>query len=210
MSHANNKCIYRKRNLYTSCAIYVGAFPCLEIQFVLQRKLGFVLLQVYVPSMLVVILSWVSFWLNVEASPARVSLGLLTVFTITTQSASVNASLPRVSYIKAIDVWMSACLIFVVFGLLEYAVVNVLSRRCILTSCCNGTIHANFRERAIQQQNSLNVVSLHKSLQNNCDQIINNESTTSIYQHVSTSANVLNFSPSIAVRFYSNDVSRSI
>jgi len=31
-----------------------------------------------VPSMLVVILSWVSFWINVDASPARVSIGLLT------------------------------------------------------------------------------------------------------------------------------------
>ena len=79
--------------------------------------------------MLVVILSWVSFWLNIEASPARVSIGLLTVLTITTQNSGINASLPRVSYIKAVDVWMSMCLLFVFAGLLEYALVNVLSRR---------------------------------------------------------------------------------
>jgi len=56
----------------------LGAFPCLEIRFVLRRDFGYFLIQIYVPSMLVVILSWVSFWINVDASPARVSIGLLT------------------------------------------------------------------------------------------------------------------------------------
>ena len=58
-----------------------GAFPCLEIRFVLRRDFGYFLIQIYVPSMLVVILSWVSFWINVDASPARVSIGLLTAVT---------------------------------------------------------------------------------------------------------------------------------
>ena len=35
----------------------------------------------------------------------------------------------RVSYIKAIDLWMSTCLVFVFAALIEFAVVNVLSRR---------------------------------------------------------------------------------
>jgi len=55
-----------------------GAFSCLEIQFILTRDVGYFIIQVYLPSLLVVILSWVSFWINVEASPARVSIGLLT------------------------------------------------------------------------------------------------------------------------------------
>jgi len=86
-------------------------------------------IQVYVPSVLIVILSWVSFWINVESSPARVTIGLLTVLTTTTTSNSARASLPRVSYIKAIDVWMIVCLTFVFTSLIEYALVNVLARR---------------------------------------------------------------------------------
>ena len=35
--------------------------------------------------MLVVILSWVSFWIDIDAVPARITLGLLTVLTMTTQ-----------------------------------------------------------------------------------------------------------------------------
>ena len=66
---------------------------------------------------------------SVDAIPARVTIGLLTVLTMTTQSTGSRAQLPRVSYIKAIDVWMSVCLLFVFASLLEFAVVNVFSRK---------------------------------------------------------------------------------
>jgi len=107
----------------------VGAYPCLEIRFELEREIGYYVIQVYVPSVLIVILSWVSFWINAESSPARVTIGLLTVLTTVTMSNGARASLPRVSYIKAIDVWMIVCLTFVFTSLIEYAIVNVLARR---------------------------------------------------------------------------------
>lgn len=106
-----------------------GAFPCLSLRFVLRRDIGYFLIQVYVPTILIVILSWVSFWINIDASPARVSLGLLTVLTTTTMSGAARESLPRVSYIKAIDVWMIMCLVFVFASLIEYAIVNVVARQ---------------------------------------------------------------------------------
>ena len=89
------------------------------------------MIQIYIPSVLIVLLSWVSFWLNVDAVPARISLGILTVLTMTTQKSMAVASLPRVSYVKAIDVWMAACLCFVFSSLLEFALVNVIDRRQI-------------------------------------------------------------------------------
>ncbi|PAA49018.1 hypothetical protein BOX15_Mlig031804g2 [Macrostomum lignano] len=106
-----------------------GSYPCLQVDFILRRDIGYFIIQVYIPTVLIVILSWVAFWINTEAIPARVSLGLLTVLTMTTQSSGAGQSLPRVSYIKAIDVWMSVCLIFVFASLLEFAVVNVYSRK---------------------------------------------------------------------------------
>ncbi|XP_076447087.1 glycine receptor subunit alpha-2-like isoform X2 [Babylonia areolata] len=116
-----------------------GSFSCVQADFVLQRDIGYYLIQVYVPSVLIVILSWVSFWLDVEAIPARISLGVLTVLTMTTQSTGARSSLPRVSYVKAIDVWMSTCLFFVFASLLEFAYINVLARRRFPFQClCVG------------------------------------------------------------------------
>lgn len=106
-----------------------GNHSRLEVEFTLARNIGYYLVQMYIPSVLVVMLSWISFWLNVNAVPGRISLGVLTVLTMTTQSSSVNATLPHVSYTKAIDIWMSTCLMFVFFALIEFAVANVLMRK---------------------------------------------------------------------------------
>ena len=78
--------------------------------------------------MLVVLLSWVSFWIDLESVPARISLGILTMLTITTQSSG-QGRFPAVSFTKAIDVWMATCLVFVFGSFIEYSIVNVLARR---------------------------------------------------------------------------------
>uniref|UniRef100_A0A8C8VFD0 Glycine receptor alpha 1 n=1 Tax=Pelusios castaneus TaxID=367368 RepID=A0A8C8VFD0_9SAUR len=106
-----------------------GKFTCIEARFHLERQMGYYLIQMYIPSLLIVILSWISFWINMDAAPARVGLGITTVLTMTTQSSGSRASLPKVSYVKAIDIWMAVCLLFVFSALLEYAAVNFVSRQ---------------------------------------------------------------------------------
>jgi C4-dicarboxylate transporter len=105
-----------------------GNFSCLYAEFHLQRLSGYYVIQTYVPSVLIVILSWVSFWIDHRAIPARISLGLLTVLSITTMSSGALSQLPRVSYVKALDVWLATCLTFVFCGLIEFAIANYIAR----------------------------------------------------------------------------------
>ena len=93
-----------------------------------KREFSYYLLTIYVPCCMLVIVSWVSFWLDPNAVPARVSLGVTTLLTMSTQTASINNSLPPVAYTKAIDVWTGVCVTFVFSALLEYALVNYASR----------------------------------------------------------------------------------
>jgi anionic glutamate receptor len=51
---------------------------------------------------LCLIVSWMSFWLDPNAIPARISLGVTTLLTMSTQTSGINAQLPPVSYTKAI------------------------------------------------------------------------------------------------------------
>ncbi|CAF1054821.1 unnamed protein product [Adineta ricciae] len=111
-----------------SYSIYLatGTYQRLSLSFVLQRNIGYFLFQTYLPSILIVMLSWVSFWINHEATSARVALGITTVLTMTTISTGVRSSLPRISYVKAIDIYLVTCFVFVFSALLEYAAVNYL------------------------------------------------------------------------------------
>ena len=59
----------------------------------------------------------------------RVGLGVTTVLTMTTLMASVNAALPKISYMKSIDIYLGVCF-FMVFGaLIEYACVGYCDKR---------------------------------------------------------------------------------
>ncbi|XP_074598820.1 glutamate-gated chloride channel-like isoform X2 [Brevipalpus obovatus] len=105
-----------------------GEYPCLKMWLHFKREFSYYLIQIYMPCCMLVIVSWVSFWLDPNAIPARVSLGVTTLLTMATQISGINATLPPVSYIKAIDVWTGVCLAFVFGALLEFALVNYASR----------------------------------------------------------------------------------
>ena len=108
---------------------HTGNYSCIQAMFKLQRQVGFFILQTYIPSILIVMLSWVGFWINKDSEPARVALGVTTVLTMTTQLTTSRSNTMRVSYLKSIDVWYSSCMIFVFSSLLEFAFVNVSSRQ---------------------------------------------------------------------------------
>ncbi|XP_026317299.1 glycine receptor subunit alpha-2-like [Hyposmocoma kahamanoa] len=101
-------------------------FTCLEVIFKLKRRLGYHLFNTYIPTCLIVIMSWVSFWIKPDAAPARVTLGVTSLLTLSTQHAKSQAQLPPVSYLKAVDAFMSVCTVFVFMALMEYCLVNIV------------------------------------------------------------------------------------
>uniref|UniRef100_A0A8C2WM55 Gamma-aminobutyric acid type A receptor subunit beta3 n=1 Tax=Cyclopterus lumpus TaxID=8103 RepID=A0A8C2WM55_CYCLU len=103
-----------------------GAYPRLSLSFKLKRNIGYFILQTYMPSILITILSWISFWINYDASAARVALGITTVLTMTTINTHLRETLPKIPYVKAIDMYLMGCFVFVFLALLEYAFVNYM------------------------------------------------------------------------------------
>ncbi|KAG8176502.1 hypothetical protein JTE90_006339 [Oedothorax gibbosus] len=108
--------------------IDTGVFSFLNVSFVFIRQNGFHLIQTYLPTFLIVMMSWVSFWVPVEAAPARVTLGVTTLLSLTTVASGIRSQLPPVSYAKAIDIWIGACTVMVFSSLLEFALSSYLSR----------------------------------------------------------------------------------
>ena len=81
-----------------TCLCVAVGFTCIAVNFYLKRNLGYYMITIYIPSLMIVMLSWVSFWLSVDAVPARISLGILTVLTMTTQTSMAVSSLPKVGH----------------------------------------------------------------------------------------------------------------
>lgn len=185
----------------TDCTIEysTGNFTCLAVVFNLRRRIGYHLFHTYIPSALIVVMSWISFWIKPEAIPARVTLGVTSLLTLGTSQPQPNAptysngahyshliaathahalqqsinscnfrcfsiwtatqntqsqqALPPVSYVKAVDVWMSSCSVFVFLSLMEFAVVNNYMGP-VATKAMKG-----FSEENLPQTNRTNSVS---------------------------------------------------
>ncbi|KAK8754296.1 hypothetical protein OTU49_015442, partial [Cherax quadricarinatus] len=99
----------------------------LELEF--SRAIGHHLVQTFVPSFLVVCLSWFSFWLGLDAIPGRVTLLVTSLLTLTTLFTGIKEGLPPVAYVKAIDVWMAGCMVFIFAALGEFVIVRWLNMR---------------------------------------------------------------------------------
>ncbi|GFV97673.1 glutamate-gated chloride channel [Trichonephila clavipes] len=98
-----------------------GNYTYLYANFTFVRRISSSLLNVYIPSTLVVFLSWISFWLDVAAVPARITLGVTSLLTLATQVVQARGGLPTISYMTAMDIWLFVCLLTVFSSLLEFA-----------------------------------------------------------------------------------------
>ncbi|CEF68378.1 GluClalpha [Strongyloides ratti] len=121
---------------YCTSKTNTGEYSCLRFSFQMDREFGFYLLHLYLPSTMMVIISFISFWLDPTSVPGRVTLGITTLLTITTKSTGINSKLPPVSYIKAIDVWIGICTTFIFAVLIEFAFVTFLYNRKINRESC--------------------------------------------------------------------------
>ncbi|XP_054257122.1 pH-sensitive chloride channel 2 [Macrosteles quadrilineatus] len=108
---------------------FAGNYSTLVVNFALKREVGHYLMDYYVPSILLVVVSWVTFWLDANAVPGRTTLGTSTMLTFITLSRNIGSSLPKVSYIKATEIWFIVCTGFIFGSLVEFAFVNIIWRR---------------------------------------------------------------------------------
>ncbi|KAI1722202.1 neurotransmitter-gated ion-channel ligand binding domain-containing protein [Ditylenchus destructor] len=106
-----------------------GTYSCLRTIIRLKREFSYYLLQLYVPSFMLVAVSSVSFWLDKDSVPARVTLGTTVLLTVTTMASGINSNLPPVSYTKSIDIWIGVCTGFIFGALLEFSLVNWAARK---------------------------------------------------------------------------------
>uniref|UniRef100_A0A915ECG2 Uncharacterized protein n=1 Tax=Ditylenchus dipsaci TaxID=166011 RepID=A0A915ECG2_9BILA len=105
-----------------------GVWDRAQVKFTFARRYGFYLFQSYFPTSLTVISSWVGFFFDVRSVSARITLGVSSLLALTFQFGNVLRHLPRVSYIKCLDVWMIFSVIFIFLTLVELSIICQLNR----------------------------------------------------------------------------------
>ncbi|KAJ8918916.1 hypothetical protein NQ315_016818 [Exocentrus adspersus] len=103
-----------------------GNFSRLIVYIRFERQIGHHLIQTFAPSTLVVMLSWFSFWLDLDSIPARTTLLVTCLLTLVTMFTGLRSDIPAVAYIKALDLWMAGCMVSVFASLGEFVIVKVL------------------------------------------------------------------------------------
>ncbi|ODM91513.1 Glycine receptor subunit beta-type 4, partial [Orchesella cincta] len=102
------------------------------VQVYIKRLLQYELrepIQIFTPTTLVVVLSWFSFWLGLDAIPGRISLLVTCMLTLVTMHSGLKSSIPPVHYITMMDIWIIACMAFVFSAICEFVVVKYLDWR---------------------------------------------------------------------------------
>ncbi|XP_069973588.1 glycine receptor subunit alpha-1-like [Penaeus vannamei] len=92
----------------------------------LSRRYHGHIFTLFVPSVLIVAVSWASFFWPAKVIPARTGLSVTSLLTIVSMYASARSSSPNTDYVKAVDVWFFACIFSNVLVLFQFGTVITL------------------------------------------------------------------------------------
>ncbi|XP_052740810.1 glycine receptor subunit alpha-2 isoform X4 [Bicyclus anynana] len=106
-----------------------GNYSCLEVDLIFTRDRSFYFTTVFIPGIILVTSSFITFWLEWNAVPARVMIGVTTMLNFFTTSNGFRSTLPVVSNLTAMNVWDGVCMCFIYASLLEFVCVNYVGRK---------------------------------------------------------------------------------
>ncbi|KAI8122340.1 Glutamate-gated chloride channel [Lucilia cuprina] len=122
---------YLIKNQTTACDqnSWRGNYSCLRVDLIFTRDRAFYFTTVFIPGIILVTSSFITFWLEWNAVPARSMIGVTTMLNFFTTSNGFRSTLPVVSNLTAMNVWDGVCMCFIYASLLEFVCVNYMGRK---------------------------------------------------------------------------------
>jgi len=99
-----------------------GSFASLKAVFTFRRRTESFISSIFVPAIVLVVLSWCCFFIPPTAVPARIALSITTILTSILLKGNVNRDMPKVSYMKAVDYFLLTSFAFIFAALIEFII----------------------------------------------------------------------------------------
>ncbi|XP_014096652.2 pH-sensitive chloride channel 2 isoform X1 [Bactrocera oleae] len=125
----HNETIYQTRKGYLRYTLLGGNYSSISFTVYLTRDSLFYTFDYFLPSIMLVGISWVSFWLQADQTPARTTLGTSTMLSLFTLTSNYEKKFERKNHAQFFDVWFFSCTFFIFGSLMEFAFVNTIWRR---------------------------------------------------------------------------------
>ncbi|XP_066965860.1 uncharacterized protein [Macrobrachium rosenbergii] len=101
----------------------------IKIELVFQNQYGYYICNAFLPSLLLAVISYLTFFFDKDDFQDRIMVSLTSLLVLTGLLTQASQSVPKTTYMKTIDVWYAALIIFDFCIVVTLAVVEFLHRQ---------------------------------------------------------------------------------
>ena len=93
-----------------------------------KRKYGYFIIKVILPLILIVMMSWVVFWIDPKESGTQISVAITSMLTLIAYRFAVGSDIPKVSYLSRLDYFILGATLLVFASLIEVVVTSTYAK----------------------------------------------------------------------------------
>ncbi|XP_071549664.1 uncharacterized protein [Panulirus ornatus] len=98
-----------------------------QVEVVLQRRVGYPIISIYVPTVILLILAYLSLVFRRDNFEARVMSALTVLLVLAALFTQTSTSLPKTSYFKMVDVWLLFSISLIFFVIVFHVIIDMAS-----------------------------------------------------------------------------------
>jgi hypothetical protein len=106
----------------------IEAISGFAFSFEARREIGYFIIKVIIPLILIVAMSWVVFWIDPMESGTQISVAITTMLTLIAYRFAIDTDLPRISYLTRLDYFILISTILVYASLIEVVVTSTFAK----------------------------------------------------------------------------------
>ena len=107
----------------------VGRVPSFTLSFTAERLSNHYMMKVVAPLLMIVLLSWVVFWLNPSEGGSQLGVAVTSFLTMIAYHVALSSRLPEISYLTRLDVFVFCGTILVFLAMIEVVITTGLAQQ---------------------------------------------------------------------------------